>query len=115
MLALDEFAVPFPYACRAESYKLKIGMRQNSVKHRRGRYHSGEGGIGARVASGRPGDGGRSVAAGRSRRRPLLFYAATASVAGELAAIAVDVEALVLLFSLIGLFLCAVILWAARG
>jgi len=54
-------------------------------------------------------------AAGRRRRRPLFFYAVTASVAGELAAIVMDVEALVLLFSLTGLFLCAVILRAAKS
>jgi hypothetical protein len=35
-----------------------------------------------------------------------------ASVAGELAAIAVDMEALVLLFALTGLLLCAVIFGA---
>jgi len=51
-----------------------------------------------------------AIAAGRRRRRLLFFYAVTVSVAGELAAIVMDAEALVLLFSLMGLFLCAVIL-----
>jgi hypothetical protein len=37
-----------------------------------------------------------------------------ASVAGELAAIVVDVEALVLLFSLTGLLLCTVIFRAVK-
>jgi len=56
-----------------------------------------------------------ALAAGRrKRRRPLIFYAVAASVAGELVAIVVDVEALVLLFSLVGLFLCAVIFRAAK-
>ena len=55
-----------------------------------------------------------AIAAGRRRRRPLFFYAVTASVAGELAAIVVDMEALVLLFSLTGLFLCTVIIHAAK-
>ena len=54
------------------------------------------------------------IATGRGRRRPLIFYAVVASAAGELAAIVVDMEALVLLFSLTGLFLCAVIFWAAK-
>ncbi len=57
---------------------------------------------------------GAANAAGRRRRRPLLFYAVVASVAGELAAIVVDMEALVLVFSLTGLFLCAVIFQAAK-
>jgi hypothetical protein len=55
-----------------------------------------------------------TLAAGRRRRRPLFFYAVTASFAGELAAIVVDMEALVLVFSLTGLFLCAVIFQAAK-
>ena len=59
--------------------------------------------------------GRAAVAAGRRRRRPLAFYAVAASAAGELAAIAVDMEALVLLFSLTGLFLCAVIFRAAKA
>ena len=54
------------------------------------------------------------AAAGRRRRRPLIFYSVAACVAGELAAIVVDMEALVLLFSLTGLFLCMVILRAAN-
>jgi hypothetical protein len=37
-----------------------------------------------------------------------------ASLAGELAAIVVDMEALVLLFSLMGLFLCTVIFRVAK-
>ena len=44
----------------------------------------------------------------------MFFYAVIASVAGELAAILVDMEALVLLFSLTGLLLCAIIFWAAK-
>jgi hypothetical protein len=55
-----------------------------------------------------------TLAAGRRRRRPLFFYAVTASVAGELAAIVVDMEALMLVFSLTGLFLCAVVFQAAK-
>jgi hypothetical protein len=55
-----------------------------------------------------------TLAAGHRRRRPLFFYAVTASVAGELAAIVVDMEALVLVFSLTGLFLCAVVFQAAK-
>jgi hypothetical protein len=43
-----------------------------------------------------------------------LFYALAASVAGELAAIIVDKEALVLLFSLTGLCLCAMMFRAAK-
>jgi hypothetical protein len=56
----------------------------------------------------------RATAAGRRRRRPLLFYALTASFAGELAAIVADEEALVVLFSLTTLFLCAVVFQAAK-
>ena len=55
-----------------------------------------------------------AMAASRRRRRPLFFYGVTVSVAGELAAIVVDIEALVLVFSLMGLFLCAVVLRAAK-
>ena len=55
-----------------------------------------------------------TLAAGGRRRRPLFFYAMAASVAGELAAIVVDMEALVLVFSLTGLFLCTVIIHAAK-
>ena len=56
-----------------------------------------------------------ALAAGRrKRRRPLIFYAVAASVAGELVAIVFDMEALVLLFSLTGLLLCTVIFRAAK-
>jgi hypothetical protein len=55
-----------------------------------------------------------AIAAGRRRRRALLFYAVTASFAGELAAAVIDMDALVLLFSLTGLFLCVVIFQAAK-
>jgi uncharacterized membrane protein HdeD (DUF308 family) len=51
----------------------------------------------------------------RRRRRPLLFYALVASVAGELAAIVFDMGALVLLFLLTAVFLCAVIFRAAEA
>ena len=55
-----------------------------------------------------------AIAAGRKGRRPLLFYAVSVCVAGELAAIVVDIEALVLVFSLMGLLLCAVVFRAAK-
>ena len=55
-----------------------------------------------------------ALAAGRRSRRPLIFYAVATTLAGELAAIVVDVEVLVLLFSLAGLFLCTVIFRAAK-
>ena len=58
--------------------------------------------------------GRAAIAAGRRRRRSLLFYAVTISVAGELAAVVLDMEALVLAFSLTGLFLCAVVFQAAK-
>jgi hypothetical protein len=51
---------------------------------------------------------------GRRRRRPLFFYAVAATVVGELAAIVVDMEALVLLFSLTGLLLCAAVFQSAQ-
>jgi hypothetical protein len=58
---------------------------------------------------------GRAViAVSRGRRRPLVFCAVAACLAGELAAIVVGMEALVLLFSLTGLFLCTVIFRAAK-
>ena len=57
---------------------------------------------------------GAANAAGRRRRQPLFFYAVTVSVVGEFAAIVVDIEALVLVFSLIGLFMCAVVFQAAK-
>ena len=97
-------------------------MRHDSVQHRTGRSF-GKGAPGHRVARRRPRAGRRpavtrrraGIAAGRRRRRPLIFYAVTASVAGELAAIVVDREALVLLFSLTGLFLCTMIFRAAKA
>jgi hypothetical protein len=96
-------------------------MRHDSVEHRTGRFF-GKGAPAHRVAPRRPRAGRRRVtagrrpalAAGRRRRRPLFFYAVAASVAGKLAAIVVDVEALVLLFSLTGLLLCTVIFRAAK-
>jgi hypothetical protein len=96
-------------------------MWHNSVQHRTGRSF-GKGAPAPRLAPGRPRAGRRRAvtgrraapAAGRRRRRPLIFYAMAASFAGELAAIVVDMEALVLLFSLTGLFLCTVIFRAAK-
>ena len=96
-------------------------MRHDSVEHRTGRSF-GKGASAHRVAPRRPRaarlrvTAGRraTLAAGRRRRRALIFYAVAASVAGELAAIVVDVEALVLLFSLTGLLLCTVIFRAAK-
>ena len=56
-----------------------------------------------------------AIAAGRRRRRLLCFYAVTACVVGELATAVIDMEALMLLFSLTGLFLCAVIFQTAKS
>ena len=97
-------------------------MRHDSLEHRTGRSF-GKGAPAHRVAPRRPRAARRprrragrraALAAGRRRRRALIFYAVAASVAGELAAIVVDVEALVLLFSLTGLLLCTVIFRAAK-
>ena len=96
-------------------------MRHDSVEHRTSRSF-GKGAPEHRLAPRRPRAGRRRVtagrraalAAGRRRRRALIFYAVVASVAGELAAIVVDVEALELLFSLTGLYLCTVIFRAAK-
>ena len=96
-------------------------MRQDSIQHRTGRFFE-VGASAQRAAPRRPRAGRRTavtrrraaIVAGRRRRRPLFFYAVVASVAGELAAIVVDMEALVLLFSLTGLFLCAVVFQAAK-
>jgi hypothetical protein len=105
-----------PYTSRAGCFRLKAGMRQHSVQHRTGRSFGKE--ASARGAAPRRPRAGRrpavtrrraAIAAGRRRRRPLFFYAVTASVAGELAAAVIDMEALVLVFSLMGLFLCMVI------
>lgn len=97
-------------------------MRHGSVQHRT-RRSFGKGAPAHLVVPRRPRAGRRpavtrrraAVAAGRRRRRPLIFYAVAAAVAGELAAIVVDMEALVLLFSLTGLFLCTVIFRAAKA
>jgi hypothetical protein len=96
-------------------------MRQDVVQHRTGRSF-GKGASAHRAASRRPSVVRQpavtrrraAMAASRRRRRPLFFYAVTVSVVGELAAIVVDIEALVLVFSLIGLFLCAVVFRAAK-
>jgi hypothetical protein len=110
-----------PYTSQAECPRLRTGMGQDSVQHRIGRSFD-KGGSAHRAASKRPRVGRRSVVrrrrarivAGRRRRRPLFFYAVVASVVGELVAIALDMEALVLLFSLTGLLLCAVVFQAAK-
>ncbi len=94
-------------------------MRRDSVKHRTGRSFRKRAPAHRAVstrAGRRPVLARRraALAAGRRGRRPLFFYAMAASVAGELAAMVVDMEALVLLFSLTGLFLCTVIFRAAK-
>jgi hypothetical protein len=82
---------------RASAYR--AASRRSSVPRRRGATRSQ-----TAMAEGR-----------RRRRRPLLFYALVASVAGELAAIVFDMGALVLLFLLTAVFLCAVIFRAAEA
>lgn len=55
------------------------------------------------------------IAAGRGgRKRPLRSYALMACVAAELAAIVVDMEALVLRLGLTGVFLCRIIFGQRR-
>jgi hypothetical protein len=95
-------------------------MQHDPVQHSTGRSF-GKGAPAHRVAPRRPRAGhrtattrGRAVIPAGRRRRPLIFYAVAVSVAGELAAIAVDTEALVLLFSLTGLFLCTMFFRAAK-
>ena len=101
-------------------------MRHNSVHHRTGQSF-GKGAsahrVAQRVAPRRPRAGRRTaatrrgrvaLAAGRGGRRVLIFYAVAASLAGELVAIVVDKETLVLLFSLMGVFLCTVIFRAVK-
>ena len=53
-----------------------------------------------------------SAAGRRRRRQPLLFFAVVISVAGTFAAIFADIAALVALFALAGLLLCAVVIRA---
>ena len=109
------------YTSPAECPRLRASMRHNSVHHRTGRYFGKEASA-HRVAPRRPRAGRRTavtrgravIAASRRRRRPLIFYAVAASLAGELAAMVVEMEELVLLFSLTGLFLCTVIFRAAK-
>ena len=50
----------------------------------------------------------RAVAAGRRKRRPLLFYALVASVSAQIAAAFAGIGALVALFTLTGLLMSAV-------
>ena len=110
-----------PYTSQASCPRLRTGMGQYSVQRRTGRSFD-NGGSAHRVASRRLRVGRRSVvrrrragiAVDRRKRRPLIFYAVAASVVGELAAIVVDMEALVLLFSLTGVLLCAVVFQAAK-
>jgi hypothetical protein len=97
-------------------------MRQHSVQHRTGRSF-GKGASAHRTVPRRPIAGRRpartrrrsTIAAGRRRTQLLCFYAVTACLVGELAAAVIDMEALMLLFSLTGLFLCAVIFQAAKS
>jgi hypothetical protein len=122
ILVFCVFAPCLSYTSPTECPRLRASMRHNSVHYRTGRSF-GKGASAHRVAPRRPRAGRRTaattrgraaLAAGRGRRRPLIFYAVAASLAGELAAIILDMEALVLLFSLMGLFLCTVIFWAAK-
>jgi hypothetical protein len=124
ILVFCVFAPCLSYTSPAECPRLRASMRHNSVHYRTGRSF-GKGASAHRVAPRRPRGGRRTaattrgrraaLAAGRGeRRRPLIFYAVAASLAGELAAIVLDMEALVLLFSLMGLFLCTVIFRAAK-
>jgi hypothetical protein len=97
-------------------------MRQHSVQHRTGRSF-GKGAPGHRAVPRRRRAGRRTavtrrraaIAAGRRRRRLLCFYAVTACVVGELATAVTDMETLMLLFSLTGLFLCVVIFQTAKS
>jgi hypothetical protein len=95
-------------------------MKQNLAQYRTGRS-SGRRVPAYRASSRRPLPRRRralrrraAIMAARRRRRPMLFYAVVASVTGELAAIVVDMEALVLLFSLTALLLCAVVFQVAK-
>jgi hypothetical protein len=121
ILVFSVFAPCLSYTSPTECPRLRASMRSNSIHHRTGRSF-GKGASAHRVAPRRPRSGRRTarttrgraaLAAGRGRRRVLIFYAVAASLAGELAAIVVDLEALVLLFSLTGLFLCTMIFRAA--
>jgi hypothetical protein len=122
ILVFSAFVPCLSYTSPTECPRLRASMRHDSVHHRTGRSF-GKGAPAPRLAPRRrPRAGHRTavtrgrpvIATGRRRGRVLIFYVVAASLAGELAAIVVDMEALVLLFSLTGLFLCAVIFWAAR-
>jgi hypothetical protein len=98
-------------------------MRLNPAQQRNA-PPSGKGASAYRAASRRRPRAGRvvrrrtAIAAGRARRskrRLLLFYALIASVVVELDAIIVDMEALVLLFSLTALFLCGMLFQAEKA
>jgi hypothetical protein len=109
------------YTSHAECIRLKATMRQHSVQYRTGRTF-GKGAPAHRAVPRRRRAGRQpavtrrraAIAAGRRRRRLLCFFAVTACVVGELAAAVIDKEALMLLFSLSGLFLCAVILQTSK-
>jgi hypothetical protein len=122
ILVFSVFAPCLCYTSPAECPRLRASMRHNSVQHRTSRSF-GKGASAHRVTPRRPRAGrgtaattrGRAaLAVARRRRRVLIFYAVAATLAAELAAIVVDMEALVLLFSLTGLFLCTVIFRAAK-
>jgi hypothetical protein len=122
ILVFSVFAPCLSYTSPTKYPRLRASMRHDSVHHRTGRSF-GKGASAYRIAPRRPRAGRRpaattrgraALAAGRGRRRVLIFYAMAASLVGELASIVVDMEALVLLFSLTGLFLCMVIFRAAK-
>ena len=52
------------------------------------------------------------VSTGRRRRRSLLFYVLVGTVAAQLAAVFAHMAALMVLFTLTGLLLCAVVIQA---
>lgn len=91
-------------------------MRRNPAQQHRTGWSSGQGESAYRAASRRlaPGRVARrrraAIAASQRRRRPLLFFALVATVAGMFAVIFADIVALVALFALTGLLLCAVVI-----
>lgn len=92
-------------------------MRRNQAQQHRSGRSSGRETPAYRVASRRPRPRRAArrrtvIAADRRRRRPLLFFALVASVAAQLAAAFADIGALVALFSLTALLLCAVVIRA---
>jgi hypothetical protein len=108
-----------PFTSQTKSFRLRIGMRLNSAQPHTPRPGHGLQEAARYTDNPLPEDGTlrwrTEIAAGRRRRTrlPLLFYALSVTFAGELVWLIVDMDALLLLFSFMVMFVCGMVVQAA--